>query len=165
MLTFYGSEDGFGEYAEAMGYTIPDPTGDDSIEAALLRSSVWLDGRYRGRFPGYPTALREQVRAWPRFDAFDTNRVSIPSTEVPREMEYATYEVALRELAQPGVMNPVLTPGKIIKSVSVDGAVSVTYAGSGAWQDQLPVLSILEGILSPLFSTVSNSFSGRSVRA
>lgn len=154
MATFYGSESNFETYAEERGYTISD--GD--IEPALLRASIWVDSKYGSRFIGTKTGGRDQERAWPRTGAYDAEGNELDDAEVPNEIVFATYEAARQELSSPGSLLPVVTPGKAIKKVSVEGAVSVEYANTGA-ADQLPSLPIVDGILSTLFSAsnVDNS--------
>lgn len=119
--------------------------------SALVRASEYIDGQYRSSFSGHRTQGRDQVREWPREWAYvweEWDWQLIPDDEVPREVERATYEAALRELNEPGFLTPDVVPGKNKKSVSVDGAVSVTY-----WSDrQKPIIEKIDMVLAPLLS-------------
>jgi hypothetical protein len=67
------------------------------------------------------------------------------------EIERATYEATLRELAQPNSLSPDVTVGRVYKSVSVSGAVSVTYADEGGVvAAQTPTLTVVDNMLSCL---------------
>jgi hypothetical protein len=70
---------------------------------------------------------------------------------IPAEIERATYEGALRELSKSGSLQPDVTAGKVYKSVSVTGAVSVTYADEGGVvASQMPTLTVVDTMLSCL---------------
>jgi len=136
---------------------------DDAKNAARLRASEYIDATFRTAFQGYQTAGRAQPRQWPRTDAYVWERLSwvlIPKDQVPIEVEYATYEAALRELASPGSLTPDITPGKNKKSVSVSGAVSVEY-----WSDDMkPMIEKIGMVLAPLIASdgqSSNPLSGK----
>lgn len=151
MADFYGTVAGYTAYVLARDYDVPIKT-DDEIEAALLVASEWLDGRYSSVWVSsgtFKTGQRAQVREWPRNGYVDVYGYALSSTEIPREIENATYEAAIRELANPGSLTVDYTPGKY-KQVSVDGAVSVTYAGfTSAYDTQLDI-PIIDGIIAPL---------------
>lgn len=152
MADFYGTEAAFTDYCEARQYDIPAGAVSEDILAALLVASEWLDARYvpvwlaSGTFK---TGGRAQVREWPREGYVDVYGYPIDPNSVPREIENATYEAALRQLVNPGSLMVDYTPGKY-KQVSVDGAISVTYADfNGAYDVQLDV-PIIDGIIAPL---------------
>jgi hypothetical protein len=152
MADFYGTSGGFDTYAAASGRAVPTPVSPDSVDGALFRASSSLDAMYGSRFSGYKTGGRSQLRAFPRTDMYDAEGEEIGVDEIPIEVEYATYELAFQELTLPGSTSPVVTPGKTIKKVSVEGAVSVEYANTSA-ADQKAIVSSIEGILAPLFSS------------
>lgn len=141
-----------------------DAASDALREAALLRASEWLDGTFRGRFPGQKTGLRAQVREWPRINAWDMEELPIPSDEVPREIESATYEAALRELVTPGGLSPDFVASEQVVSETV-GPISTTYRANVDQNDVRPVLHAVEDILSGLIgdgrSVSLFSFTGR----
>lgn len=139
---------------------------NEQKEAALLVASEWLDERYRGSFPGYPTGKAAQVREWPRTEAVDIYGNTIPSDTVPVQIERATYVVALRQIMQPGSLYVDWTPGKDKISVAVSGAVSVTYAGAGSYADAQLQIGGLGAIMAPVLiaDNTSSMLSGRSGR-
>lgn len=106
----YGTVAGYKAYADARGTSYVGKT-DDEITQALVRASSYIDGAYRASFPGYKTGRREQVLEWPRTNATDGAANSLPSDEVPVEIENATYEGAIRELASPGSLAPDVAAG------------------------------------------------------
>jgi hypothetical protein len=153
MADFYGTEAGFEAYCEARAITAP--AGD--VEPALLRASIWLDGTYRDRFPGYRTQQRLQVREWPRFDTIDAECNGIPATEVPVEIIEATYEAALRELAGPGSLTPDIVRADRVISERV-GSLAVTYSdASFSNEDRRPVVTVIDDILSRLLGPTRGS--------
>jgi hypothetical protein len=157
MVAVYGTEDGLEEYVEEMGY--PPLTGE--LEAALKRASVWLDATFGTKYPGRKVGGREQERGWPREVAYDSSGTLIDSATVPLEVVRATYEAARRESVTPGSLSPDVKVGGVIKSASVSGAVSVTYADEGGVvASQRPVVTVVGDILSTLFPVNSSSRTG-----
>ena len=141
----YGDATGFKAYHDERGNSY---TNDDVLIAqALFRSSEYLDQKYAPRFPGERTNRRDQVREWPRAAVvngdwvLDADGELIDPDEIPSEMITATYEVALRELATPGVMRPDMRASEGRKSVAVSGAVSVTYGRSDLEARRLTVIA------------------------
>lgn len=153
-------------YHAARGNTAWAAADDADLTISLLRGSEYIDGQFRRQFPGYKTDLRSQVREWPRNNAYDIELNSIANTEVPVEVEYATYEAALRELASPGSLMPDVTLGKQIKRAKVDGAVDVEYQGAIGSHGMRPTLLVVQAILAPVLtgSGSGSSIAGRSDR-
>lgn len=152
MPDFYGTAEGLREYCIARNISLPaTAVDDDEVNASLLNSSEWIDGGYSLLFPGWKVGGRDQIREWPRFDAFDSSGYPIPSDEIPREMINAAYEAAAIDLNSPGSLIVDYTPSKY-KSVSVDGAISVEYANFQtaieAQTDFIKINRILSGILT-----------------
>lgn len=136
---------------------------DADRNAALLVASVWLDGAYVKLFPGYRTSGRAQPREWPRSSAIDIYGNQIDANTVPLEIENATYEIAVRQLVSPGSLNADFVPGVAIKQASVEGAVSVTFAGAATAYDMQLQIPALNSILYPILNTnaaISGGMSG-----
>lgn len=155
MADFYGTAAGFIAYTAArqLAYSTDDDNSD--IEAALLVASEWIDGKFRNSFAGVKVGFRAQAREWPRTGAVDNLGYQILQTEIPIEVENATYEIAWRQLN--GVaLNVDFTQAKSYKSVTVDGAISVTYAGATSSGDAQPVFAVIGDILAPLLSDYSS---------
>ena len=151
----YHSEHGNEEWSEA---------SDAALTIALLRGSEYVDFNFRDAFPGTKTGQRTQLREWPREWAFDTDGNAIPPDEVPIEVQHATYEAALRELASPGSLMPDVTLGQQIKAASVDGAVSVEYTGPIGLQGMRPLVSVIGAILAPILTgNGGNALAGRTM--
>lgn len=165
----YASLDTASTYATSRGLTFAISGADEPLaEQALRRATVWIDSLFRGKFPGQRLNGFDQALEWPRISAFYQYPPydSILSSEVPTPVIQATIEAAVREKATPHSLSPDVTPGKIQKSVRVEGAVAVEYAvGSANVYDQRPFLTVISGILAPLLlSTGGTSLSGRAER-
>ncbi|WP_460138214.1 DnaT-like ssDNA-binding protein [Pseudomonas sp. S2_A10] len=137
-------------------------TGDDvAKQAALIRASVYIDGRYRkllasgvwqSLFPGVKTEGRGQAREWPRTGAEDYEGHAIPSDQVPVEVEQATYEAALRELVEPGSLSPDFVAASTVKRQKV-GPVEEEFsvaAGADGAASVRPVISIIDEMIAPV---------------
>lgn len=137
-------------------------TGDDlAKQAALIRASVYIDGRYRkllasgvwqSLFPGVKTEGRGQAREWPRTGAEDYEGHAIPSDQVPVEVEQATYEAALRELVEPGSLSPDFVAASTVKRQKVgpiEEEFSVASGADGAASVR-PVISIIDEMIAPV---------------
>lgn len=146
----YGSAAGFRHYHALRGRETAAWT-DVQVEAKLILASEWLDGRYRGSFGGNKVGSRVQVREWPRVGATDRDGYAIADAVVPTEIEYATYEGALRELENAGSLSVDWTPPKY-KRVSVDGAVSVEYASFDTAADAQSRFIAIDYLLAPILS-------------
>lgn len=149
----YASVSDCAAYATARGLTfLAEPV--EKAEAALRRGTSWLDGTYRGSFPGRRKNGRAQTLEWPRMDAWDNTCPPEPISddEIPVEIVHACCEAAIREMAAPGSLSPDVTPGKIKKSAKV-GEIAVEYAiGAGTAIEQRPIVSVIDDILGSLLS-------------
>lgn len=165
-MTAYGTDAGFTAYATARGLTTVGAATESDRDTARLRASEFIDGRWGNSFIGYRAGGRDQVRAWPRSFATDAEGWTIQADEVPDEIERATYEAAIRELATPGSLTPDITNAERVtaRSESVGSiSESVTYAEGGGVEAQRPILTILDQILARLI--VSGSFASKAQRS
>lgn len=126
MPEFYGTVEGFRAYHADRNNFISFDYETAEIQASLLVASEWMDAAYRKYLTGDKAGGRDQEREQPRVGQVDACHYSIAPDETPREYIYATYEIALKNLDAPGILNADYTPGKY-DSVSVDGAVSVKF--------------------------------------
>lgn len=167
MADFYGTAAKYRSYCTARGYDVSADDDDADIEKALLVSSEWLDGIYGptwGASGTLKTGGRSQVREWPRTGFVDMYSYNIPVDEVPREIENSTYEATRVELATPGSLFKNWTPSKY-SQVSIDGAVSVTYADFNSAADAQMEIAAIPGIMYPLVNNQGQAgFSGASGR-
>lgn len=148
------SSDSYGTEAQATAYHASmgnaawtGSTGE--LEAAMRRAAAWLDGAYRGRWPGSRLNGRSQSREWPRTNAEDVDGFEISSLAIPQEVIYAQFEAALLELTSPGALSPTMSQSQVVKSEKV-GPISVEYAVSeaSAIQSVYPVVGVVERLLS-----------------
>lgn len=124
---------------------------DQGKTAALIRATTFIDGHYRGRWPGTPLNGRDQALAWPRENATDAEGNDVASDEVPREIIATTCEAALRELQSPGSLQPDLERGGAIRRLKA-GSVEVEYADNAL---NTTTLTLIDDILSGLITTGS----------
>jgi hypothetical protein len=164
--TFYGTTGDADAYHLERANT--DWAGADAATktAALLIASEWIDTKYRQLFPGLKVGLRSQTREWPRTGAYDCEGNTITNSEIPIEVQNATYEVALRQVSAPGSLNTDYVAGENVKSVSVSGAVAISY-GAGAMSALDVQLDIpqVDRILAPILTgSPTSNLSGSSTR-
>ncbi len=155
MADFYGTVVGADAYHAARDNTAW--TGADSVkQAALLRASAFIDSLgFDGNellWPGEKTGGRAQLRQWPRTGAVDAEGHAIDAATVPLEIEYATYEAALRELVTPGSLSPDYVPATQVKREKID-VIEVEYfasAAGGAVPPTSPIIPLILSLLAPL---------------
>ncbi|WP_115560020.1 DnaT-like ssDNA-binding protein [Xanthomonas arboricola] len=156
----YGTLEGADAYHLARGNTDWSAGSEQARTAALVRGTDYIDGRYRilmpsGRwqsmFPGVRTDGRGQPNEWPRTGAVDYDGNPIPGDSVPGEVERATYEAALRELARPGSLSPDFVATETVTREKV-GPIEVSYADGGVAGQPAnrPVVPAIDEILAPL---------------
>jgi hypothetical protein len=133
---------------------------NEALDAALIRGTEAIDGMFGARFPGWRTFLREQLTAWPRTDAYDSEDNLIDTDEIPVEVINASIEAAVRELATPGSMQPDLARGGAIKRVKA-GSVEVEYADAA---DVTTTWSKIEQMLAPILGATVFAGSARTAR-
>lgn len=152
MAEFYGTVEGLTQYASDRGTTLEDD--DELKEQALVRATIYIDGTYGHRFVG-TKASYSQVLAWPRTDATWPDGSAVSGT--PTQVDLATYEAAILEMAAPGSLLPTVAPGKVKRRARVEGAVEVEYAkdwlSSDLVEGQTPISLAIEGILRDLVSS------------
>lgn len=158
MSDFYGTVIGFQGYTTLRNIDYGTPT-DEEIGAALVVASEWIDAVYRSMFPGLKVDGRDQVREWPRSGATDIYGYPISSTTPPTEVESATYEATIRQLAIPGSLSTDYTPNKY-RRAQVEGAVNVEYRSFDSAMEAQTRLMIVDQILAPV---LSNQNTGTSV--
>ena len=131
-------------------------TGDAAAkEAALRRATDFLEGAFRGRWPGR-IAVTGQALGWPRAYAHDAEGGLLVSNAVPQAVIRACCECALRELENPGGLAPDVTPGERILQEEV-GPLSVTYGDEGAGQAALPALVSVNRLLASVLKPASSA--------
>jgi len=159
----YGTLEGADTYHQTRGNAAWGNGEAGARTAALIRATDYIDGRYRillrsGRwasmFPGVRTAGRGQPNEWPRTRAIDNEGAPIPADEVPVEVVQASYEAALRELANPGSLSPDYVASEAVSKEKV-GPIEVTYleASAGDQPPNRPAIPVIDGILGPLLRT------------
>lgn len=148
----YGTVAGFREYIQDR-YQTPE-IGDDDIEAALRRGTLYIDYKFRDRFMGIRSLNRLQRLEWPRSLLSRFPEVAtITDDEVPYEVVSATYEAAYREVLEPGSLLRDYRPADIVTREKI-GPLETQYAVSGSNATQI-VLPVLEAVLAPVLKPTS----------
>lgn len=158
----YGMVSEADDYHSARGntdWTAASSSPDQGKSAAIVRGTAALDAIYGGRFPGYRLLARSQGLEWPREGAYDREYNVVPANEVPVEIKYACFEMALREYIEPGSMMPDLERGGQIRAMSA-GSVSIEYGSNAAAST---TFQLIAGLLNRLMLTAAGPFA-RSVR-
>jgi hypothetical protein len=156
---------------------IDQPAGD--ADAALIRGTQYIEGRYRGRWPGSRTKYRgQQGLSWPRFGAYadDGSRMIyrglqqlygayadnnyainigyfIQPNEIPIELIQAVCEAAIRELITPGYLQPDIVTSSLKKKRA--GDTEYDYYDHPA---AIPLITVIDGILAPILLTRTDLF-------
>ncbi|WP_341959189.1 DnaT-like ssDNA-binding protein [Pseudomonas sp. RC10] len=163
MPDFYGSVDAADAYhsARANAAWAGEPAAK---QAALIRASAYIDGKYQAQnsngrweslFSGTKAGGRSQSLQWPRNDATDNEGHSIPSDEVPIEIEQATYEAALREIVTPGSLSPDYVATTAIKRQKLD-VLEIEYQAPAAAPGIVPtrpVITVVDELVAPLLGS------------
>ena len=135
-------------------------------DAALLRASVYIDTKYRKRypsgrwvslFPGERVDGRNQDREWPRKNAVDYEGNDIDSGTVPTEVVNATMLAALREGTTPGSLMPDFDPSsdrltikEKVGDLEVDYAASTAAPVVGGEAPNMPTFPEIDRIIAPV---------------
>ena len=149
-MAHYGTVVDFRSYHTARGVSTA-AYDDAAVLIQLLVASEWLDAKYRSRYSGIKYGDRTQLREWPRSDAYDVNGWSISYEIIPEEVEHSTYEVTLKVLQTPDILNKDFTPSKY-SQVSVTGAVHVQYLSNRDIADVQTRFASVEQTISPVLS-------------
>lgn len=163
MPQIYGSIAGADAYALSIGNTAWGALTTEAKQAALVRGSAYVDSYSRRyidadyrcwwTFIGVRTDGWAQEREWPR-----SGIAGLPDDVIPVQIEYATYEAAIREATNPGSLNPDIDRTALVKSEKVD-VLQVTYAVSDNANagTLLPVIPAIEALLSAFLIRRCNS--------
>lgn len=122
----------------------------DARDAALIRATQYIDGRYRGQWQGLRTTV-EQLLAWPRTGVKDEDGATIADDVIPRVVIYATCEAALREASSPGSLTPDMERETKRETV---GPITVEYAAGGTTR---PTIAAINDQLSSVLRSGSAS--------
>lgn len=163
MPTVYGTIAGADAYALSIGNTAWGALTTDAKNAALVRGSLYVDSyakRYIGddykcwfTFIGGKTGGWAQEREWPR-----SGIPGLADNVVPAQIEYATYEAAIREATNPGSLNPDIDPASVVKREKVD-VLEVEYAVSNNANGSslLPIIPAIDSLLATFLIRRCNS--------
>lgn len=146
----YGTLAGFKTWADDRAATYPVTSGADAqIEAALVKATEYLDGRYRGRWRGVK-AEDDQALAWPRENVRDEDGILLDDDTVPTVVTHAAYR-ATATILDGTDLTPVLERGGRVKREAVSaGPVSseTEYASDAPARATITAIDdLLRGVL------------------
>lgn len=126
-------------------------------EAAIRRATAHLSNGYR--WMGLRRRGRDQALAWPRIDAYDRESYVISYEVVPVEVVHACCEIAAREVATPGFMNPDVIMVDRIRREKV-GSLETEYADVGAYPEAArPVVFRVRELIGQFLASSGNTIS------
>jgi hypothetical protein len=116
-------------------------------EAALRIATQYLDAAYSGRWRGIHK-LGTQRLAWPRAYVEDDDGYAIDSDDLPRNLEEATAEAALRHMTEDDGLMPDLDQADVKRYAVKVGPITedTTYLGA----EQLKRFSLIDALLSSI---------------
>jgi|TARA_R100000479_G_scaffold176487_1_gene131333 hypothetical protein len=124
----YGTDQGFQDWLDANGYTLP----DDAPAPAVLRArgTNYIDGLYEFHWDGRRTDGVTQELGWPRTGARLHCRTIIADDAIPVAVVNAAYRAAYLEAVTPGVLSSSATAGQRVSREKVD-VIEVAYHNDG----------------------------------
>lgn len=127
----------------------------DAKEQALIRASAFLTNAYV--WQGQKVNRRAQALAWPRYGMSDKEGWPVLPQEMPHEVLDACCEIALRELTEPGTMNPDVVEAEKARRLKA-GSVEIEYANfQVSPQASRPTLLIVNDLIWPFLQSGSGN--------
>lgn len=117
-------------YALSFGIVITDAVAADY---ELVKAAQFI-GSHEGKLKGY-LVDRDQSMSFPRYNLF-IDGFSWASNEIPRQVILCQMALAMDVNAGIDLYNPPVNPNRATSSERVEGAVDVSYFGSGASSKQ-----------------------------
>ena len=133
---------------------------DEQLEQAIVRGTDYLSEGFSWKGTKVKprgTTGGEQALAWPRYNATDRNGYTVESDSVPWEVVRATCEVAIAEMASPGVMQPTYTPSERVKRERVDKLEVEYHVSNTSPQSARPILLRVRDLIGGLLDTTGGS--------
>jgi transcription elongation factor len=128
-MAAYGTDEGFADWLDAQGYTLPETAPSPAV--LRNRGSAYVDG-YEALWTGYRTGGALQELAWPRTGARFSCVQAIPDDIIPPSIINASYRAAWLDAETPGILvGSSAGLGQRVKRERVEGAVDVEYFDDG----------------------------------
>jgi len=122
-------------------------TGADEVkEAALIRATDYLDGKYSTRWPGTRESTT-QALDWPRVNAYDVDNYIL--SDVPEGVKKSICEAALVELVDAGALSEEQDRGGQVAREVVGPIETEYFAGAPASTVYPAIARCLSRILGP----------------
>lgn len=154
MAEAYGDLEGFKAWADDRGYSYPLGSGADAeIDAALLKGTDYLEGRYRTRWKGRKTDST-QALAWPRKNVRDEDGVLLDDDVIPTRVIHASYE-ATRRILDGIDLQPDLERGGAVRREMVKAGPVETETEYSDNAAVLTSFTSIDGLLAGLIRTTA----------
>jgi len=142
------------EYFSSRVHSVSWDTVDDEAVALISATNIL---EFYARFNGMKASV-SQALAWPRLDAYDRDGFLLSVNEIPKQIKYAVFEIAIASIEE----DPT-TPHDMIGLSEVKvGPIKVVAQKSGVKKYPIPL--VVWNILSGLVSNSPNSYNRMLVR-
>lgn len=139
-------------YATLQGNAAWAAAGVTAQEAAIIRAAAYLRNESRFLWRGSRVSP-DQRMPWPRQGASEYRGPALPNNYISWRLKDAQCDLALREAASPGVLQPDLARGGKVRSEKVD-VLETTYADDAPGE---ALLVSAMGLLAPLLLTTQSA--------
>jgi hypothetical protein len=147
-------------YHEEMGNTAWDGFSDELKDAGLIRGTLMIESRYRGRWIGYKTnnsaTAIVQLLAWPRrklksedpttditlTPLEDQDGIDIGINDIPLVVQYACMEAAFMHASGSALVPDKVTRSKYVTKTRVD-VIEQTFSDKTPAIDRFPLIDQL----------------------
>lgn len=155
-MAHYGTVTGADAYHAARGNEAWASAMGEEKTAALVRASQYLDAVYP--WPGQAADVGQALE-WPR-SGVTWRGMAVAETDTPLPVEHAAYEAALREVQEPGSLNPDFRAADAVRSYT-EAVGPLTerreYAGVSSAAANRPSIPAIDGLLRGLLGTAGGS--------
>lgn len=127
-MAAYGTDVGFEDWLESMGFELP----ADAPDVAILRArgSAYLDGVYESLWCGHRVDGAMQELGWPRIGAFMNCITPIPADAIPPAVINAAYRAGWLIANNASAFDVTSTTGQRVSKEKVD-VLEVGYFDDG----------------------------------
>lgn len=133
-----------------------------TLAVTTVEAQAYVDARALSGWPADGTAQSAALRRGQDYIAREYNgRWLDEFDDAPDEVKFAIIEAALAEAGTPGILSPIVTPGREKVLVEVKGIRWEPIRKGGGVSDMKPVLTNVEALLSGLVTSGNTTFLDR----
>ena len=150
--SFLSEADADTYHADHSGSTDWSGAASADKEKALRLATQYLCVRYDARWKGV-RAHEDQALPWPRDSVYDSDGYLYDSDALPRRLEGATAELALRVIEGDTLLDDIDEPGTIESETVKAGPI--TYVEKYMGKSQVKSYPLIRGLIRPLVQSVN----------